>query len=88
MADNTELHKQHGKGSETALTAHLFHVTWEQITTHFLMNLRLAAIHRTSNSLIKWLRWILTVTAVAYRMHKRRSSVRAAVLTKATFELF
>lgn len=53
-------------------TAHLFHVTWEQIRTYFLLNSRLAAICRTSNNLIKWLRWILMVTAVAYLMLKKR----------------
>lgn len=36
--------------------ARLLHVTWEQIRTYFLLNSRLAAIHRTSNNLIKWLR--------------------------------
>lgn len=88
MADNTQgSGKQHRKGSNAIFTAHLFHVTWEQIRTYFLLNWRLAAIHGASNNLIKWLRWILTVTAVAYLMHKR-SSVLTAVLTKATFELF
>lgn len=72
MSDNTQSsRKQHRQGSNTISTAQLFHVTWEQIRTYFLLNSRLAAIHRTSNNLIKWLRWILTVTAVAYLMRTK-----------------
>lgn len=61
-----------GRATVRFFAAHLLRVTWEQIRTYFLLNSRLAAIHRTSNNLIKWLRRILTLTAVAYLMHKKR----------------